>query len=155
MIVAVRLYVLTADRSRFPHGDIPFLRAATNHVVVNCGPLRIGSHKDVFHLLVRAGCVWFKCHIRYCIPPFLIEKGRGCIILWDSRTMQCPAAVIFDLDATLAESFRTPSPEILEGLQKLLERMPVAIMTGTGFQRMEDRFLPALAAHPPSDWLYI
>jgi len=69
--------------------------------------------------------------------------------------MQCPAAVIFDLDDTLAESFRTPSPEILEGLQKLLERMPVAIMTGTGFQRMEDRFLPVLAAHPRSDCLYI
>src|SRR3989344_3802563 len=69
--------------------------------------------------------------------------------------MQCPAAVIFDLDDTLAESFRTPSPEILDGLQNLLERMPVAIMTGTGFQRMEDRFLPVLAAHPRSDRLYI
>src|SRR3989338_11547957 len=69
--------------------------------------------------------------------------------------MQSPAAVISALDDPLAESFRTPSPEILEGLQKLLERMPVAIMTGTGFQRMEDRFLPVLAAHQRSDWLYI
>lgn len=69
--------------------------------------------------------------------------------------MKCPAVAIFDLDDTLAESFRTPPPEILEGLQKLLELMPVAIMTGTGFQKIEDRFLPVLTAHPRSDRLYI
>ncbi|MBI5457968.1 HAD-IIB family hydrolase [Candidatus Kaiserbacteria bacterium] len=69
--------------------------------------------------------------------------------------MQCPRAALFDLDDTLAESFRTPSPEVLDGLKKTLDLMPVAIMTGTGFQKIEERFLPVLAAHPRSDRLYI
>ncbi len=69
--------------------------------------------------------------------------------------MQCPRAIIFDLDDTLAESFRAPAPEVLVGLRKLLDTMPVAIMTGAGFPRMESQFLPTLAAHPHSDRLYI
>src|SRR3989338_7574266 len=69
--------------------------------------------------------------------------------------MQCPRAALFDLDDTLAESFRVPSVEILDGLKKILDLMPVAILTGTGFQKIEERFLPVLAAHPRSDRLYI
>lgn len=71
------------------------------------------------------------------------------------KLANCSRAVFFDLDDTLAESFRIPSPEILAGLSKLLDLMPIAIITGTGFQRMEGRFLPVLAAHPRSDRLYI
>ena len=69
--------------------------------------------------------------------------------------MQCPRAALFDLDDTLAESFRVPSPQILGGLKKILDLMPVAILTGTGFQKIEERFLPVLAAHQRCDRLYI
>lgn len=60
--------------------------------------------------------------------------------------MQCPKAVIFDLDDTLAESFQPPSAETLAKLDHLLAQMPVAIMTGAGMQRMQAQFLDAIAA---------
>ena len=69
--------------------------------------------------------------------------------------MLCPRAALFDLDDTLAESFHPPAPETLEGLKRLLDLMPVAIVTGAGFARMEAQFLPALAASPHADRLYI
>jgi len=58
--------------------------------------------------------------------------------------MQCPRAVLFDLDDTLAESFHAPAPETLEGLKKLLGHIPIAIMTGAGFPRMQEQFLSAI-----------
>lgn len=69
--------------------------------------------------------------------------------------MKCPRAVLFDLDDTLAESFHAPSPEILAGLGKLLENMPVAIITGASLQRMQQQFLGSLEKHPRVDRLYI
>ena len=69
--------------------------------------------------------------------------------------MPCPPAVIFDLDDTLAESFHAPPKETLEGLKKLLEKIPVAIMTGAGLPRMEQQFLPTLVESSHSDRLYI
>lgn len=70
-------------------------------------------------------------------------------------SMPCPRAVVFDLDDTLAESFHPPVPETLEGLKRLLERIPVAIITGAGFARMESQFLSVLTASPHADRLYI
>lgn len=69
--------------------------------------------------------------------------------------MQCPRTMIFDLDDTLAESFKSPSDDVLEKLCLLLDRMPVAIMTGAGFKRMEGQFLPKLAAAARSDRFYL
>lgn len=69
--------------------------------------------------------------------------------------MKCPDAVIFDLDDTLAESFRAPSPETLAGLSQILERMHAAIMTGASFRRMEEQFLPDLAQAPRIDRFYL
>ena len=69
--------------------------------------------------------------------------------------MQRPRAVLFDLDDTLAESFCAPSPEILAGVQKLLERIPIAIITGATFPRMHEQFLSSLETHPRADQLYI
>ncbi len=69
--------------------------------------------------------------------------------------MQCPRAVFFDLDDTLAESFHAPSPEALAGLRKLLESIPVSIITGATFQRMESQFLSELETHPDFGRLYI
>lgn len=62
---------------------------------------------------------------------------------------------MFDLDDTLAESFKPPKPETIEGLKQLLERIPVAIITGAGLQRMEEQFLPLITASPHADRLYI
>lgn len=69
--------------------------------------------------------------------------------------MNCPRAAFFDLDDTLAESFHAPSPETLAGLSRLLENMPVSIITGATFQRMESQFLSQLETHPNVDRLYI
>ena len=69
--------------------------------------------------------------------------------------MDCPRAVFFDLDDTLAESFHTPSPEILAGLGKLLENTPIAIITGASFQRMHEQFLSSFENHPRADRFYI
>ncbi len=69
--------------------------------------------------------------------------------------MECPRTVIFDLDDTLAESFQAPPSETLEGLKKLLNTIPIAIMTGATFQRMEQQFLSVFEDHPKADRLYI
>jgi len=62
---------------------------------------------------------------------------------------------MFDLDDTLAESFKPPQSDTIEGLNQLLEHIPVAIITGAGLQRMEEQFLPLLAASPHADRLFI
>ena len=72
-----------------------------------------------------------------------------------SRVKACPRVAIFDVDDTLTESFKPPRPDILEKLRRLLERIPVAIMTATGFERIEREFLPALAASSHISRLYI
>ncbi len=69
--------------------------------------------------------------------------------------MQPPRAVFFDLDDTLAESFHAPSPKTLAGLGKLLESMPVSIITGAALPRMLEQFLSTFETHPHADRLYI
>ncbi len=58
-----------------------------------------------------------------------------------------PHALIFDLDDTLAESFQAPSEQILEKVFTLAERMPVAIMSGATFSRLERDIMQRLPAH--------
>lgn len=55
--------------------------------------------------------------------------------------------IIFDLDDTLAESFQAPSEGILEKLFTLAERMPVAVMSGATFTRLERDVMKRLPAH--------
>ena len=50
--------------------------------------------------------------------------------------MQCPKAVIFDLDETLAASFQAPTPTMIARLNALQAILPVAIMSGAGFDRI-------------------
>lgn len=69
--------------------------------------------------------------------------------------MRCPKAVIFDLDDTLAESFKRPSDEVLSKMLKLLGLMPVAIMTGSSMKRMEEQFLSDLVASAHIDRMYL
>ncbi|PIR83999.1 HAD family hydrolase [Candidatus Kaiserbacteria bacterium CG10_big_fil_rev_8_21_14_0_10_51_14] len=69
--------------------------------------------------------------------------------------MRCPRVAIFDLDDTLAESFQPPAPEMVERLGKLLEIMPVAIMTAAGFPRIKDQFISHLEHSPHISQFYI
>src|SRR3989338_7028934 len=55
-----------------------------------------------------------------------------------------PKLVAFDLDGTLAESKQRVSAEMGELVAGLLERMPVAVMSGASFKQFEVQFLPAL-----------
>lgn len=68
---------------------------------------------------------------------------------------ECPKAALFDLDDTLAESFRPPKPETLAKLKRLLDVTPCAIITAAGFSRIHDQFLPELSASANVDHLYI
>ena len=68
---------------------------------------------------------------------------------------RCPCAVLFDLDNTVAESFRPPSPEVAGGLRTLLKLMPVAIMSGASFERMEKDLLLALPKDADVSRLYL
>ena len=58
-------------------------------------------------------------------------------------SIDCPKAVIFDLDNTLSESFQAPREDVARALHRLFELMPVAIMTGASFSRMNEHFLPS------------
>ena len=69
--------------------------------------------------------------------------------------MRCPRVAIFDLDDTLAESFHAIPSDTLEGLRGLLRRIPVAVITGATFSRMEEQFLPFFETHPRIDQFYI
>jgi len=68
---------------------------------------------------------------------------------------KCPHAVLFDLDNTVAESFQPPAPEVAKGLRELLKRMPVAIMSGASFERMEKDLLSALPRNADLSRLYL
>lgn len=70
-------------------------------------------------------------------------------------SMGCPRAVLFDLDNTIAESFQPPTPDVVDGLCKLLKLMPVAIMSGASFERMEKDLLPALPKDVDLSRLYL
>ncbi len=50
--------------------------------------------------------------------------------------MQCPKAVLFDLDETLAPSFQPIAQSMADRLSNLATRVPIAIMSGAGFDRI-------------------
>lgn len=69
--------------------------------------------------------------------------------------MKCPRAALFDLDDTLAESFEAPKADMIERLKKVLDLMPLAIITGRDFSRTESGFLPELTTSPHADRLFV
>ncbi|MBI5470113.1 HAD-IIB family hydrolase [Candidatus Kaiserbacteria bacterium] len=69
--------------------------------------------------------------------------------------MPLPRALLFDLDDTLAESFELPTPEIIERVMRMLDQVPVAIITGRDFPWMERSFLPALTLAPHVDRFFL
>ncbi len=86
-----------------------------------------------------------------CIPLALQWFKKGKV----ARIKSCPRAVIFDVDDTLTESFKAPKPQIVEKVKKLLDIMPVAIMSAAGFPRIEKEFLPILTTSPHVSRLYV
>lgn len=69
--------------------------------------------------------------------------------------MNCPKVAIFDVDDTLAESFRPPTEQMIGKLERLLGAIPVAIISASGFLRIERDFLSKLTASPHISRLYI
>src|SRR3954470_5257048 len=64
-------------------------------------------------------------------------------------------AALFDLDDTLAESFQPPSDETISLLERLLQKMPVAILTAAGWPRIEREFLDPLATSPHIERFFV
>jgi hypothetical protein len=64
-------------------------------------------------------------------------------------------ATLFDLDDTLAESFQPPSSTTIALLAKLLEKMPVAILSAASWQRIENQFLEPLSKSSHIDRFYV
>ena len=70
--------------------------------------------------------------------------------------MDCtPKLVAFDLDGTLAESKQPVTPEMGVLLGKLLQKMPVAVMSGGAYYQFEKQLLPALPSDAPLPRLYL
>lgn len=69
--------------------------------------------------------------------------------------MRIPRLIAFDLDGTLAESKQRVSAEMADLLVQLLQKMPVAVMSGGGWQQFEKQFLPALPDGAMLDRLYL
>jgi membrane-associated protein len=96
------------------------------------------------------------------LPPIilaiLVFSSIPLIFEWWRRhapISKCPRAILFDLDNTLAESFQTVEPETAENLRKLLSRVPVAIMSGATFERMQAHVLSALPTETNLANLYL
>ncbi len=66
-----------------------------------------------------------------------------------------PKLIAFDLDGTLAESKQRLPAEMGELLGQLMEKMPVAIMSGASFAQFEKQVLPALPDTPFMSRLFI
>lgn len=66
-----------------------------------------------------------------------------------------PKLVAFDLDGTLAESKQPVSARMGELLAELLEKMPVAVMSGASFAQFETQYIPAMPDKAHLERLYI
>lgn len=82
--------------------------------------------------------------------------------VWKTYTAQStngdivlPKALIFDLDDTLADSFTPPTDEILDKLLTLSTRLPVAIMSGAAFERIERDILKRIPRNPIDAQFYV
>ena len=61
----------------------------------------------------------------------------------------------FDMDETLSAPYQPPSPEMALLLSKLVAKVPVAIFTGAGLDRIQRDFLPRLPQLPKDAKLYL
>ncbi len=63
--------------------------------------------------------------------------------------------VAFDLDGTLTESKMNMTSEMGELLAQLLERLPVAVMSGAAFHQFENQFLAFMPLNAKLERLYL
>lgn len=63
--------------------------------------------------------------------------------------------MVFDLDGTLAESKQRMSAQVGNLLAELLQKMPVAIMSGGSWKQFEKQFIPVLPLDANLDSLYL
>lgn len=90
------------------------------------------------------------------IPLFLhMRKARRTQAAKAGTVFATPRAVIFDMDDTLADSFTPPSEEILGKLLDLSRRIPIAIMSGAAFERMERDVLKRVPKEPVEAQFYV
>ena len=66
-----------------------------------------------------------------------------------------PRVVVFDLDGTLAESKQRMSAEMGDLISRLLKRVPVAVMSGAGWEQFQDQFLVDFSSDTKLDRLYL
>lgn len=69
--------------------------------------------------------------------------------------IQAPKAALFDLDETLAESFKTPTRAMISRIHAVLRHMPFAIVTGRDFDWMKDDFLSQITDSPDAERFYV
>jgi hypothetical protein len=58
--------------------------------------------------------------------------------------MEVPRAILFDFDDTLVESFSPPVPHMVMRIERLLMHLPIAIVTGAAYMRIERDLLSAI-----------
>lgn len=66
-----------------------------------------------------------------------------------------PKLIIFDLDGTLAESKQRVSAEMGDLLGQLLQKIPVAVMSGGAYKQFQKQLLPAIPDEAPLEKLYL
>jgi HAD superfamily hydrolase (TIGR01484 family) len=66
-----------------------------------------------------------------------------------------PKLAIFDLDGTLTESKQQLERDMGELLNRLMNKMPVGVMSGASFKQFQKQFFPGLPEGVPPDRLYI
>jgi hypothetical protein len=66
-----------------------------------------------------------------------------------------PKLVAFDLDGTLAESKQPVTSQMGGLLATLMEKMPVAVMSGAAFHQFQSQFLPAVPPKAKRENLYL
>lgn len=66
-----------------------------------------------------------------------------------------PKLVVFDLDGTITESKQTLDLDMGRQLEKLMDKLPIAVMSGASFGQFQKQFLPGLPDAIPPSRLYI
>ena len=66
-----------------------------------------------------------------------------------------PKVIVFDLDGTLAERKQPLTPQMGESVTKLLQKMPVAVMSGAGLPQFKVQFLAHLPNNTYFERLYL
>ena len=66
-----------------------------------------------------------------------------------------PKLIAFDLDGTLAESKQPLAPDMAEVITRLLETMPMAVMSGAGISQFKNQFASRLPQDEHLENLYL